>query len=179
MFHIGDVVVKPSVGICKIHGIRRMEIETRVEDFYVIHSGEVEVLVPRKQADRGALRRPMSEKELEEVYAALEVPFRPFTIDQGDKLPDLYKCPATELKEILKRRAPLELVEIIRILHNKEQDHVLDKKEINCLTAAMSMLVEEIAYLEKTTKGRAKIRMNKLLGAGRKEGRRQKAAEDL
>lgn len=179
MFHAGDVVVKPSVGLCKIHGIRRMEIEARVEDFYVIHSGEVEVLVPRKQADQGALRSPMSEQQLQEVYAALEVSFRPFTIEQGDDLPELYQRPATELKEILKRRSPLELVETIRILYNKEQDHGLDKKESNALVQAMNMLVEEIAYLEKTTKGRSKIQMNKLLAAGRKEGRREKAAEEL
>ena len=179
MFHAGDVVVKPSVGLCKIHGIRRMEIEARVEDFYVIHSGEVEVLVPRKQADQGALRAPMSEPQLQEVYAALEAPFRPFAIEQGDDLPEEYQYSALELKEVLRRRTPLELVDVIRALYNKEQDHVLDKKESQCLLQAMNMLVEEIAYLEKTTKGRSKIQMNKLLAAGRKEGRRQKAAEDL
>ncbi len=179
MFHVGDVVVKPSVGVCKINGIRRLEIDSRAEDFYVILSGDVEVLVPRKQADRGALRPPMDEQALREVLAALETPFRPITLEQGDELPEMYQYSAMELKDTLKRRIPMELTELIRILFNKEQDHVLDKKESECLSQAMNMLVEEIAYLEKTTKGRAKVQLNKLLAASRKEGRRQKAAEDL
>ncbi len=179
MFQVGDVVGKPSLGICKIGAIRRVEIEGNTEEYYVIQSGEVDVLVPRRHAENGALRPPMNEKLQARVHKDLEAPFRPINIRPKDPLPEVYQCSPAQGKAILKRRDPLELTGLIRTLHNKGQDFVLDKKETDWMSTAMSMLVEEFAYLEKTTKARVKTRLGKLLSAGRKEGRRQAAAEDL
>jgi RNA polymerase-interacting CarD/CdnL/TRCF family regulator len=178
VFSVGETVIKPSVGICKIKGIRRMEIEERTEDYYVIQSGEVDVLVPRKLADAGSLRLPLTQEGVEKIFSALESPFRPFSINSDEDIPPLYKVKPNDMKEKLKRRDPKELVEILRILFNKQQDYMLDKKENDYQETALSMLVEEIAYVEKSQKGRTKARVNKALAAGRKEGKRQAVAED-
>ena len=178
MFHVGDTVVKPSIGICKIKAIRRLEIENRTEDYYVVQSGEVDVLIPRKLADQGALRLPMDETRVEKLRKQIEAPFRPLGFTEEGDLPPEYQLKPTEVKAMLKRRDPEELVELIRVLFNKQNDFSLDKKETDYLSEAMSMVVEEIAYLEKTTKGRVKTHLNKLLSAGRKEGRRLASEED-
>lgn len=179
MFHVGDTVIKPSIGICKIKAIRRLEIEDRTEDYYVIQSGDVDVMVPRKLADHGALRTPMSEESLKAIYQELESPFRPVNVHPSAlEIPEVYRIQVMECKEILKKRNPHDLVGIIRTLYNKQNDYNLEKKEDELLNTALNMLVEEIAYLEKTTKGRIKTQINKLLAAGRKEGRRILAAEE-
>lgn len=178
MFHVGDVVIKPSIGVCRITAIRRLDIQDRTEDYYVIQATNAEILVPKKLADHGAIRMPMNEEMLNEVLAGLEAPFRPVQVVPNGDLPEIYQLQFSDCKDILKRRQPLELVELVRTLYNKQNDFELDKKESQIFTDASNFLVEEIAYLEKTTKGRVKSQINKLLSLGRKEGRRQLAAEE-
>lgn len=178
MFHIEDVVIKPSVGLCKIKAIRRMEIEDRTEDYYVIQSGDVDVLVPRKLADNGAIRHPMDEALLKRVWEQLEAPFRPAALIEDEEADTLRSMSAAEIKSLLRRRDPMELVEAVRFLHNKQQEYVLDKKESGCLTNASAMLVEEMAFVEKTTKGRIRTQLNRMLATGRKLGRRKPTAEE-
>jgi len=179
VFQVGDTVIKPSIGICRIKAIRRLQIEDRSEAYYVIQSGEVDVLVPKKLADSGALRPPMNEESLKKIYEALEAPYRAYPVDPGEDLPEAYRFAPADVKAKLKKREPAELVEIVRNLYNKEHDYVLDKKETEAYAAALNMLVEEVTFLEKSTKGRIKTKITKMLSAGRKEGRKIQAAEDF
>jgi hypothetical protein len=89
VFQVGDTVIKPSIGICRIKAIRRLQIEDRSEAYYVIQSGEVDVLVPKKLADSGALRSPMNEESLKRIYEALEAPYKAYPVDPGEDLPRL------------------------------------------------------------------------------------------
>ena len=113
------------------------------------------------------------------VYEKLESPFRPYMLNPGDDLPDEYQMTALDLKAKLKRRDPMELLELVRSLYNKEHDYMLDKKETEAYASALSMLVEEVTYLEKSTKGRIKTKLTKLLAAGRKEGRRLQTSGEM
>jgi RNA polymerase-interacting CarD/CdnL/TRCF family regulator len=178
VFQVGDTVVKSTIGICKISGIRRLEIEQREEDYYVIQAGEASVLVPRKLADSGAIRTPLREEEVENIFQKLEEPYKPASEEQDPESDERYKFKVAEVKQRVQQRNPAELVEILRLLYNKQNDLFLDKKQEECLRTAMSMLVEELAYVLKTTKGRVKNRIQKSLATGRKEGRRLQSAEE-
>jgi RNA polymerase-interacting CarD/CdnL/TRCF family regulator len=172
VFQVGDTVIKPSIGICRIKAIRRLQIEDRSEAYYVIQAGDVDVLVPKKLADSGALRPPMNEESLKKIYEALEAPYRTYPVDPGEDLPEAYRFAPADVKAKLKKRDPAELVEIVRNLHNKEHDYVLVIRKHRSLTPPRKIICwseEDVTFLENRPKGVSRPdRQEALLRAARK-----------
>ncbi|HNT36709.1 MAG TPA: CarD family transcriptional regulator [bacterium] len=176
-FQIGDVVVKPSLGICKIRAKTTLTVEGKQQEFFVIYSGDVRVLVPVEQAKKGTIRHVMSEKVQKKVLKDLQEPLRLPTDQHGDILEEAYRLDADQSNAIIKERDPEKLCGLIRLLFNKMKDHqqLEDKAEQSLFSEALSLLSEELAYLEKTIKGRMTSQIKQMLAEARKKRKKEKA----
>ena len=61
-FQVEQNVVKPNLGICKIIAVRGCRWKAKEQQFYVLQSGDVKVMVPFAHAHMGGLRLPLDEQ---------------------------------------------------------------------------------------------------------------------
>ncbi len=165
VFQVGDTVVKPSLGLCKITGVRTMLVDGRHEEFFIVLSGDVRVMVPKSRAEKGELRCAMTEQELAELYAFFEQPL--LTDDADPENP--YHFDRKEMEVAVVQRDPKVLARWIRVLFNHEKDIQSGRQEADLWTRMMRVLTEEISFVEKTTKGKITVKIKGLMQAARKK----------
>lgn len=164
-FQVGDMVIRPALGLCKITGITRMQLDDKTVEMYELKSGEGAIVrVPRSQAEAGGFRYPVDEAGIDAVLAILATPAK-----QDEVLG--YALDVRAALEHVRNRDVIELARLLRILFNKEKDVELDKRENEILTAAMNCLSEEIAHHRRTIKGKITAELKKTLATARKERR--------
>jgi len=143
-FKIGEVVVEPTIGICNIEGIKRMTVDGRTEDYYVFHSGNAKVMVPRSQIDKRGVRKPMTKDEVKKIFAQLKVPVSPQRADARQQY--------LMYRDVLKSGDPGKITRMLRDLYTLEQMDDLKGKEKELMEQARKFLVEEITYVTETPK---------------------------
>lgn len=163
-FHVGDVVVRPPLGLCRISGITRMEIDGQTLEMYELEANEGTVRVPVLQAESGGFRYPVDEAGAEEIVRLLSEPVK---VDEVQE----FVLDVREAMATIRNRDLPELARLVRILFNKEKDFDLDKREAETLNSAMRCLTEEIAHLRRTIKGKVTSELKKAMAAARKERR--------
>ena len=147
-FHVGDTVVEPTIGICKVEGIRRQVVDGTEEDFYVFQSDSARVMVPRSQVDRRGIRKPMTEEEIKKIYNMLKMPVSPV---RGDAR-QMY----LNYRDIIKSGDPTKICKLIRDLYVLDEMDELKGKEKEILEQAMTFLLDEIVFV--TSDSKTKIR---------------------
>ncbi|MBE7560270.1 hypothetical protein HS125_15550 [bacterium] len=164
-FQVGDTVVKPSLGLCKIMGMRTMVVDGRCEEYFIVLSGDVRVMVPRSRAEKGELRPAMTEEQLAALYHAFEEPLL-----ADDHEPDNpYHLDPREMEKALAYRDPMAIAQWMRALFNHEKDIALSRAEADLWTRMLRVLTEEISFVEKTTKGKITVKIKGLMQAARKK----------
>ncbi|HOE12210.1 MAG TPA: CarD family transcriptional regulator [bacterium] len=166
-FQIGDTVVKPGLGLCKIKGVQKMSLNGEECELYVLQAGEVKVMVPLSAAHTGGLRAIMDPELAEQVLGAIAEPI--YLEEDQDETPQLYAIDIDQARDQVKRRDPLGLAEIIRRLFNKAKVQDLSKYEQEIYSQSMNMLGDEIAHLEHTTRMKITHRIRTLLNEARKQ----------
>jgi RNA polymerase-interacting CarD/CdnL/TRCF family regulator len=164
-FQVGDTVVKPSLGICKITGVRKMEVEGKSEEYLVVHSGEVKVMIPRARAEAGDLRRLATLEEMEKTYSLFD---EPLFFDEDD-LDNPYHLDYKVMDKAISGRDPMSLAAWVRALFNNEKDMPTDKRANDYWTRMMRLITEEFSHIEHTTKGKITVKVKGLLQAARKK----------
>lgn len=177
-FQIGDVVVKPSLGICKIRAKTTVMVDDKPQEFFVIFSGDVRVLVPVDQAKKGSIRHVMSEKVQKRILKELQEPLRLPTDQHGDIQEEAYRIDVDEAAAIVKERDPEKLCALVRLLFNKMKDYqqLEDKAEQTLFSESLALLSEELAYLEKIIRGRMTTQIKQMLTEARKKRKKEKAS---
>ncbi len=170
-FKIGNDVVKPGLGICKIKAIRKMQIEGKEQSFYVLHSGEVSVMVPFSHAHAGGLRPLLDEDGMEKIIALLREPIR-IPEDEYESL-DHYKVNIPQAKDEIKHRNPETVATLLKTLFYKSKLIELDKSESDLLQDALIVLAEEYAHLNHTTRQKAMLHLRATLKEGRQSRKQQ------
>ncbi len=141
-FKIGDTVVEPTIGICRVQGVRQMAVDGRLEDYFIFQSATARVLVPRSQLRRRGIRPPMSKDDIRKVASALRVPAHPV---RGDA-----KAQYLDYQETLKSGDPLRIARLLRSLFILEQSDDLKGKEKELMEQARRFLVDEIMFIQGT-----------------------------
>lgn len=165
-FKIGEVVVEPTIGICNIEGIKRMTVDSKTEDYYVFHSGNAKVMVPRSQIDKRGVRKPMSKDEVKKIYQLLKVPVSPQRTDARQQY--------LMYRDVLKSGDPIKITKMLRDLYTWEQMDDLKGKEKELMETARRFLVEEITYVTESTKSTVTDEINEAL----KQMYKKKQAKD-
>jgi CarD family transcriptional regulator len=146
-FKIGEVVVEPTIGICNIEGITRKTIDGVTEDYYVFHSGNAKVMVPRSQIDKRGVRKPMTKDEVKKIFQLLKIPVSPQRTDARQQY--------LMYRDILKSGDPLKITKMLRDLFTLEQMDDLKGKEKELMENARRFLVEEVGFV--TEEGKAQV----------------------
>jgi CarD family transcriptional regulator len=143
-FRIGEVVVEPTIGICNIEGVTRKTVDGVTEDYYVFHSGNAKVLVPRSQIDKRGVRKPMTKEEVKKIYQLLKVPVSPQRTDARQQY--------LMYRDILKSGDPQKITKMLRDLFTLEQMDDLKGKEKELMESAKRFLIEEISFVSEEPK---------------------------
>lgn len=138
-FRVGDVVVEPSIGVCRIEGITSQRVDDRTEDFYIFNSGSAKVYVPVSQIERRGVRRPMSREEIKRVYTQLRVPVQP---TRGDA-----RLQYLSYREVMRSGEPLKISRLLRELYTLDKMDELKGKEKEIMEQAKKFLADEISYI--------------------------------
>jgi CarD family transcriptional regulator len=165
-FKIGEVVVEPTIGICNIEGVRRMTVDKKTEDYYVFHSGNATVMVPRSQIDKRGVRKPMTKEDVKKVFQQLKVPVSPQRADARQQY--------LMYRDVLKSGDPMKITKMLRDLFTWEQMDDLKGKEKELMEQARRFLVEEIAYVLEDSKTTVTDEINEAL----KQMYKKKVAKD-
>jgi RNA polymerase-interacting CarD/CdnL/TRCF family regulator len=167
-FNVGDTVVKPGLGICKIKAIRKMEVEGSEQQFYVLQSGDVKVMVPFTYAHSGGLRPLLDEEGIEEVYAFLR---QPLLVPEDTEEIDAYAIKVEQSKDEVKQREPITVATLAKTLFYKSKICDLPKAEQELLTTSLAVVAEEIAHVNHTTRQKILFKLRSTLTDGRKARR--------
>ncbi|MEW6236038.1 MAG: CarD family transcriptional regulator [Candidatus Omnitrophota bacterium] len=168
-FSIGDHVVKPGLGICKIKAIRKMQVEGKEQQFYVLQSGDVNVMVPFAHAHGGGLRPLLDEEGMNKVLAFLSEPI--LIPENEDETSDRYAIEVYAAKDEIKHRNPDTAAQLLKTLFYRSKIVELDKSETAVFQEAMIVLAEEYAHLHHTTRQKAMHQLRSSLKEGRKARR--------
>lgn len=163
-FQVGDTVVKPPLGLCRVRGITRMDIDGKTVEMYELQTSEGQVSVPRAQAEAGGLRYPVDEAGAEEIVRILAEP-----VPQSVALEYVFN--ARQVHELVSSRDLPEIARLVRILYNRSKDMEQNQEEKRALTAALGCLSEEIAHLRRTIKGKITSDLKATMNSARKERR--------
>jgi CarD family transcriptional regulator len=140
MLKIGDIVVHPAHGLCRIKGLHR----SRTGVSYILQTkrytlGNVRILVPKKQAKEVGLRKPVNKKEISKVFRILSG--RPKDISEDKR--DGY----TAIKEKLKKGNLIKIAQIVRDLEKASSARRSSVKN-EILETAKRLLIEEISLVK-------------------------------
>lgn len=150
MFKIGDLVMHPTNGICRVAGVRDDDISVD-EKLYILKPyktshGEVSILVPCSKADEAGIRNLMSGEEVDNVLKIMEDP-------GAENSEDTDKDKNT-LRTVIRSGKPYKVAEVIRDLE-KSNKVVLSRDIKSFLDNAKNTLADEIAYIKNISKQRA------------------------
>lgn len=146
-FKIGDTVVEPSIGICKVEGIRRMVVDGAVRELYVFHApNNATVLVPKDQIQKRGVRKPMGKEDAKKIMALLKVPTSPNRND--------VKMQYSAYREIMNSGDPTKISKLLRDLYTLDQTNELKGKEREIMEQARKFLVDEITYIKNDSKNK-------------------------
>lgn len=165
-FQVGDTVIKPGLGICKIKAIRKMQVEGKDQAFYVLQTGDVKVMVPFAYAHAGGLRSLLNEEGIENLFHYLSEPI--LVPEDERESPHHYPLNIEEAKEQVKQRDPITLAALIKTLFYKTKIVDLPKVETEIFQNSMQALSDEIAHIEHTTRQKAAHRIRSTLTESRK-----------
>ena len=143
-FKIGDTVVEPSIGVCRVQGIRQMVVDGRQEDYFIFQGPTAKILVPRSQLTRRGIRKPMTKDDIKKVANTLRVPVNPV---RGDA-----RTQYLDYQDTLKSGDPGRISKLLRNLFILDQSSELKGKEKELMEQAKRFLVEEITFIKGTPK---------------------------
>lgn len=143
-FKVGDTVVEPTIGVCRVQGIRQMTVDGKKEDYFVFQAPTAKVLVPRSQLLKRGIRKPMTKEDIKKVNMTLRAPVNPV---RGDA-----RTQYLEYQDTLKSGDPTRISKLLRNLFILDQTDELKGKEKELMEQAKTFLIEEITFIKGTPK---------------------------
>ena len=143
-FSVGETVVEPSIGICEIKGKTRLQIDDKIEDFFIFHSGTAKVMIPKSQLKKRGIRKPISPKEVKKIYKLLS--------DYKEVSRDVSRQQYINDMNILKRGNIIEIATLLKSLYTVELVTELKGKEKEIFNNAKRVVMDELMYVTKKSK---------------------------
>jgi len=154
-FKIGETLVEPTVGICQLEGIRRIEMDHVVENYYIFKAQNARVLVPRSQINKRGIRQPMTKDDVKKIFAFLKIPVSPTRSDA--------RIQYMSYRNVMKSGDPQKITKLLRDLYTLDQLDELKGKEREIMDQARRFLCDEIAYVRGASKTSIMERINESL----------------
>jgi RNA polymerase-interacting CarD/CdnL/TRCF family regulator len=154
-FKVGETVVEPTVGICQLEGIRRMEVDGKEENYYIFKASNSRVLVPRSQIDKRGIRRPMTKDDVKKIFTFLKIPVSPTRNDA--------RLQYMSYRNVMKSGEPQKITKLLRDLYTLDQADELKGKEREIMDQARRFLCDEISYVRQISKTTVMERINESL----------------
>lgn len=148
-FKTGDIVVEPSIGICTIIGVKRMTVDGKENDYFILDppSGTSKIYVPRNMMVKRGVRPPMDKEHVRRLLTYLKTPVQ---ITREDA-----RMQYLAYRDIMKSGDPVRISRLLRELYILDQTDDLKGKEKEIMEQAKSFLVEEIVYVRELSKAKA------------------------
>lgn len=147
MFEIGQIVMHPSLGICKIESITSKRItKDEKKDYYVlkpIYSNTNTTIFLPVDCNKVGVRKPISAKEIEDIIKSVDISDN-LCIKNNVQREEIYY-------EILKSGEHVKLIQLICELHRQQVQRKAKGKQLRIaeskvLKSAERIINEEFAY---------------------------------
>jgi len=148
-FKTGDTVVEPTIGICTIAGVKRMSVDGKEDDYFILNppSGSSKVYVPRNMMAKRGVRPPMDKESVRRLLTKLRTPVQ---ISREDA-----RLQYLSYRDTMKSGDPNKISKLLRELFILDQTDDLKGKEKEIMEQAKAFLIEEIVYVRAISKSKA------------------------
>lgn len=171
---VGELVMHPAHGFCRVAAIERVPVRDGVEDCYVFRMGSatnpIKVLVSIAQAAAAGLRRPMTGRKAEQVLETFQLRATPLEPRSREEL-DAVSVRLSGQDPLLVATTIRDLVAagVKGWLGQPDGAFVNHRRsEQAMLTEALGRLVEELAYVQHTSRRTIEDHIRKCLGRTRR-----------
>jgi CarD family transcriptional regulator len=140
LFKVGDKAVYPAQGVAEVISIEEKDIAGNRLKFYVLRILDTnrKIMVPVNNAKSVGLRRPISETEIEEIFAILRE--RTIAFDN-----QTWNRRYRGFMDKIKTGSVFDVAEVMRDLYRLKAEKSLSFGERRMLETARALIVKEIA----------------------------------
>jgi len=140
LFKVGDKAVYPAQGVAEVISIEEKDIAGNRLRFYVLRILDTnrKIMVPVNNAKSVGLRRPISEEEIEEIFAILRE--RTIAFDN-----QTWNRRYRGFMDKIKTGSVFDVAEVMRDLYRLKAEKSLSFGERRMLETARALIVKEIA----------------------------------
>lgn len=159
-FSVGDFVVHPSHGLGRVAAIEEKSFGGTKSVVYVLNivGSELKVMVPMTTASMVGLRPVMSPEEADGIFEVLSSPGTAVASQTWNRRFRAYT-------EMLGSGQPIEIAKVLRDMHRLKFDKELSFGERRLLDQALSLLVEEMALAQESSRDEVTARIEALFGS--------------
>ena len=154
-YKIGETLVEPTVGVCQLEGIRRINMDGKEENYYIFKAQNARVLVPKSQLHKRGIRAPMTKEDVKKIFAFLKIPVSPTRSDA--------RIQYMSYRNVMKSGDPQKITKLLRDLYTLDQLDELKGKEREIMDQARRFLCDEIAFVREASKTSIMERINESL----------------
>jgi CarD family transcriptional regulator len=145
-FKVGDKAVYPAQGVAEVISIEEKDIAGNRLKFYVLRILDTnrKIMVPVNNAKSVGLRKPISEEEIEEIFAILRE--RTIAFDN-----QTWNRRYRGFMDKIKTGSVFDVAEVMRDLYRLKAEKSLSFGERRMLETARALIVKEIAVTRDKT----------------------------
>ncbi|MEZ4287883.1 MAG: CarD family transcriptional regulator [Polyangiales bacterium] len=158
-FKVGDKAIYPSRGVTEVVSIEERKIGGNSLSFYVLRpldeENDLTIRVAVSQAENVGLRPPISEEDIEEIFALLEE--QPVAFDN-----QTWNRRYRGFMEKIKTGSVFDVAEVMRDLYRLQAEKSLSFGEKKMLERARNLVVKEIAVARARSEEKTQAEIEKI-----------------
>src|SRR5688572_29550008 len=156
-FKVGDKAVYPAQGVAEVISIEEKDIAGNRLKFYVLRILDTKrkIMVPVNNAKSVGLRRPISEEEIEEIFAILRE--RTIAFDN-----QTWNRRYRGFMDKIKTGSVFDVAEVMRDLYRLKAEKSLSFGERRMLETARALIVKEIAVTRENSEDKVQAEIEKI-----------------
>lgn len=158
-FKVGDKVVYPHHGAATIERLEEREMFGEMRDYFILKLayGELTLMVPTDATEEVGIREVTAEKDLPKVIKVLK---------KNEPTTNTTNWSRRFKANVEKLRSGniLEVADVVRSLHQRDQEKGLAAGEKRMLTKARQILVSELTFAKDCQEEEAEEMLNEVLG---------------
>ena len=157
LFKVGDKAVYPAQGVAEVISIEEKDIAGNRLKFYVLRILDTnrKIMVPVNNAKSVGLRRPISEEEIEEIFAILRE--RTIAFDN-----QTWNRRYRGFMDKIKTGSVYDVAEVMRDLYRLKAEKSLSFGERRMLETARALIVKEIAVTRENSEDKVQAEIEKI-----------------
>jgi CarD family transcriptional regulator len=157
LFKVGDKAVYPAQGVAEVISIEEKDIAGQRQQFYVLRILDTnrKIMVPVDNARHVGLRPPISEKEIQEIFAILRE--RTIAFDN-----QTWNRRYRGFMDKIKTGSVYDVAEVMRDLYRLKAEKSLSFGERRMLETARALIVKEIAVTRAKSEDKVQAEIEKI-----------------